>query len=114
MTPKHGVGSHGAVETPRSLVGTSQQILARLFPSPSTDPTKEIQSRSTPLARTHEYKTPEGVTQPGPSGGGDTIGSPIDDTMESFPGSSRVIRKGTIRFTFFVNEEGIPIKTLKI
>ena len=76
-----------------------------------TDPTQEIQCGSTPLSRPHTYMTLESIIQLGPRECGDIIGSPIDDTVDSFSRSSHAIRKGKVPCTFLVNEEGIPNKT---
>jgi hypothetical protein len=99
----HGVGSSGAVQMPQGTdVGPRISFRTRLFISPP----------STPLGGSHDTH-PQEATQVG-SGGGD--GDEADDLanyMVSFPKSRCVTSTGTLKGTFMVNEEGIPLKKVK-
>jgi hypothetical protein len=113
LAPAVDVGSsHVAKSTPQHPVSTSQHIPARLFNTPPTIDPSHTQTRSTPIAGDHEHDIPlqPEVTEPHTGAGG----SGSDDTVSSFPGSSRVAGTGTISCTFLVTEKGVPIKTFKI
>jgi hypothetical protein len=112
--PAVDVGSsHVAESTPQRPASTSQHIPARLFNTPPAIDPSHTQTGSTPIAgdREHDIPLQPEVAEPHAGAGGST-GS--DDTVSSFPGSSRVASTGTISCTFLVNEKGVPIKTLKI
>jgi hypothetical protein len=69
---------------------------------------------STPLGGSHDTHTQEAATQVG-SGGGD--GDEADDLtnyMVSFPKERHVTNTGTLKGTFMVNEEGLPLKQVKV
>lgn len=105
--------SHVAESTPQCLVNMSQHILARIFSTPPAIDPSHTQTGSTPIVgdREHDIPLQPEVAEPHAGVGGNT-GS--DDTVSSFPGSSRVASTRTISCTFLVNEKGVPIKTLKI
>jgi hypothetical protein len=90
----------------------SQHIPSRLFNTPPAIDPSHTQTGSTPIAGDHEHDIPlqPEVAEPHIGAGG----SGSDDTVSSFPGSSRIASTGTISCTFLVIEKGVPIKTLKI
>jgi hypothetical protein len=101
----HGVGSSGTAQMPQGP-DASPRIASRmqLFRSPP----------STPLGGSHDTHTEEATTQVG-SGGGD--GDEVDDLtnyMVSFPKERHVTNTGTLKGTFMVNEEGLPLKQVKV
>jgi hypothetical protein len=100
----HGVGSSGVAQTPQGT-DAGPRIPSRmwLFISPP----------STPLGGSHDTH-PQEATQVG-SGGGD--GDEADDLanyMVSFPKERCVTNMGTLKGTFMVNEEGLPLKQVKV
>ena len=107
------VGSSHVVEsTPQRPASTSQHIPARIFNTPPMIDPSHTQNGSTPIAGDRKHDIPLQLEVVEPHAGDGDSGS--DDTVSSFPGSSRVANMGTISCTFLVNEKGVPIKTLKI
>jgi hypothetical protein len=101
----HGIGSSGTAQMPQGP-NAGPRIASRmqLFISPP----------STPLGGSHDTHTEEAATQVG-SGGGD--GDEADDLtnyMVSFPKERHVTSTGTLKGTFMVNEEGLPLKQVKV
>jgi len=111
--PAVDVGSsHVAESTPQRPTNKSQHIPARLFITPPTIDPSHTQTGSTPIAGDREHDVPLQLEVAEPHAGDG--GSDSDDIVSSFLGSSHVASTGTISCTFFVNEKGVPIKTLKI
>jgi hypothetical protein len=101
----HGVGSSGVAQMPQGPdAGPRIASRMQLFRSPP----------STPLGGSHDTHTEEATTQVG-SGGGD--GDEADDLtnyMVDFPKERCVTNTGTLKGTFMVNEEGLPLKQVKV
>jgi hypothetical protein len=96
----HGVGSGGATQTPQVLDAV---------PRKSSKTHLFISRPSTPLCGSHNMHIEEG------SGGGD--GDEVDDLtkyMVDFPKARRVTSTGTLKGTFMVNEEGLPLNQVKV
>jgi hypothetical protein len=110
--PAQDVGSsHVAKSTPQRLANMSQHIPARLFSTPPAIDPSHTRTGSTPIAGDREHDIPLHPEVAEPHAGSGGTGS--DDTVSSFPRSSRVASTGTISCTFLVNEKGVTIKTLK-
>jgi hypothetical protein len=97
-----GVGSSGTVAQMPQIPDVGPRIPSRLFSSPP----------STPLDGIHDTH-PQATTQPG-SGGGDRDEPDDVDYMVAFPGVRCVTSMGTLPCTFMVNEEGLPLKKIRL
>jgi hypothetical protein len=97
----HGVGSSGVAKMPQGLnAGPCKSSRTQLFRSPPF----------TPLSGSHNTHTKEAATQVG-SGGGD--GDEADDLTNYivvYPKARHVTSTRTLKGTFMVNEEGLPLK----
>jgi hypothetical protein len=96
-----GVGSSGTAQMPQ-IPDAGPHIPARIFSSPT----------STPLDGSHDTH-PQAATQPG-SGGGDKDEPDDVDYTVAFPGARHVTSTGTLPCTFMVNEEGLPLKKIRL
>jgi hypothetical protein len=101
----HGIGSSGAAQMPQGP-NAGPRIAARmqLFRSPP----------STPLGGSHDTPTEEAATQVGSGGGDRDEADDLTNYMVSFPKARRVTSTGTLKGTFMVNEEGLPLKQVKV
>ena len=67
----------------------------------------------TPLASSPDMHTQK-ATQPGPGGGDRDEDNILVDYIVEFPGVRRVTSMGTLPDTFMVNNEGLPLKKVKL
>ena len=104
-TDMHGIGSSGAAQTPQGP-NAGSRITARtqLFRFPP----------STPLGGSHDTPIEEATTQVGSGGGDRDETNDLTNYMVSFPKARRVTSTGTLKGTFMVNEEGLPLKQVKV
>jgi hypothetical protein len=101
----HGIGSSGIAKMPQGP-NTSHRIASRtqLFRSPP----------STPLGGSHDTPTEEAATKVGSRGGDRDQDDDLTNYMVSFPKEICVTSTGTLKGTFMVNEEGLPLKKVKV
>jgi hypothetical protein len=100
----HGVGSSGATQTPQGTdAGPHIPAKKRLFISPP----------STPLGGSHDMH-PQEATRVGSRGGDGHEADDLANYMVSFPKERRVTNTGTLKGKFMVNEEGLPLKQVKV
>jgi hypothetical protein len=101
----HGVSSSGAAQTPQGPnAGPHKPSRTQLFRSPP----------STPLGGSHNTHTQEAATQVGSGGGDRDEADDLANYMVDFPKARRVTSTGTLKGTFMVNEEGLPLKQVKV
>ena len=101
----HGIGSIGTAQTSQGP-NASPFIAARmqLFISPP----------STPLGGSHDMPTEEATTQVDSRGGDGDEADDLTKYMVYFPKARCVTSTGTLKGTFMVNEEGVPLKQVKV
>ena len=101
----HGIGSSGAAQMPQGP-NAGPRIAARmhLFRSPP----------STPLGGSYDTPIEEAATQVGSRGGDRDEADDLTNYMVYFPKARCVTSIGTLKGTFMVNEEGLPLKQVKV
>ena len=103
-TNMHGIDSSDAAQTPQGPnAGPRIAAKMQLFRSPP----------STPLGGSHDTPTEEAATQVDSGGGDRDEGDDLTNYMVSFPKERHVISTGTLKGTFMVNEEGLPLNQVK-
>ena len=93
-------------------VGPSDQTTPR---TPHTTPILSTEQSATCSAT--PSRVSEGATDVAPpttDAAEEGVDAGLDRDVEAFPGSSRVTRTGSIKCTFFVNKELVPIKIERI
>jgi hypothetical protein len=101
----HGISSSGIAQTPQGPnAGPRIAAKMQLFRSPP----------STPLGGSHDTPTEEATTKVGSGGGDRDEANDLTNYMVSFPKERHVISTGTLKGTFMVNEEGLPLKQVKV
>ena len=68
----------------------------------------------TPLVSSHDTLPQEASTQPSSGGGDRDEANLLVEYMVSFPRARHVISMGTLPGTFMVNDEGLPLKQVKL
>jgi hypothetical protein len=101
----HGIGSSDVAQMPQGP-NLGPRIVSRmqLFRSPP----------STPLGGSHDTPTEETTTQVGSGGGEGDEADDLTNYMIAFPKARCVTSTGTLKGTFMVNEEGLPLKQVKV
>jgi hypothetical protein len=104
-TDMHGIGSSGTAQRPQgSNAGPRIAVRTQLFRSPP----------STPLGGSHDTHTEEATTQIGSKGGDGDEADDLTNYMVAFPKARRVTNTRTLKGTFMVNEEELPLKQVKV
>jgi hypothetical protein len=100
----HGVGSSGAAQMPHGTnIGCRIHARTWLFRSPP----------STSLGGSHDTHLQE-ATHVGFGGGDAYEADDLTNYMVSFLKERHVTNTGTLKDTFMVNEEGLPLKQVKV
>ena len=101
----HGIGSSGIAQMPQGPDASPRKSVGvQLFISPP----------STPLDGSHDTHTEEATTHVGSRGGDVDEADDLKNYMLSFPKARRVTNTWTLKGTFMVNEEGLPLKQVKV
>jgi hypothetical protein len=101
----HGVSSSGVAQMSEGPeAGPCQYVRTQLLISPP----------STLLGGSHDTHTEEATIQVGSRGGEEDKVDYLTNYMVSFPKERRVTSTRTLKGTFMVNEEGLPLKQVKV
>jgi hypothetical protein len=101
----HGASSSGISHMPQGPnAGPHNPMRMQLFISPP----------STPVGGSHNTHPQEAATQVGSGGRDEDEANDLANYMVAFPKEICVTNTGTLKGTFMVNEEGIPLKKVKV